>query len=64
MPAISAALAVKEGIGSPVLLRWLSVRDVEKPTAPATSASRVNSAMATTSASVAGSPLAPRSPMT
>ena len=34
MASSSSALARREGVGSPVAVRWFSVRDVEKPIAP------------------------------
>ena len=40
MPTSSSASAVSVGVGSPVLVRWLSVREVVKPSAPASIASR------------------------
>jgi hypothetical protein len=51
-------------VGWPSLVRWLRVREVEKPRAPASTACRAMSAMAAMSAGVAGSRLAPRSPIT
>ncbi len=46
------------------MARWAMVREVENPSAPALIASRTISRMASMSAGVAGSFLAPRSPMT
>jgi hypothetical protein len=63
MAASSAALASAPGVGRPSLPRWLSVRPVEKPTAPATIASRTSSPMRAISASVATSPASARSPI-
>ena len=40
MPTSSSAAAVSVGVGSPRLVRWLSVREVVKPSAPASTASR------------------------
>ena len=39
MASSSSARARSEGVGSPVAVRWFSVREVEKPMAPARSAS-------------------------
>ena len=57
MPISSSASAVSVGVSSPLLLRWLSVRDVVKPRAPACTASRARSAIAAMSSGVAGSRL-------
>ena len=64
MPNSSSSAAKVPGTGSPSMARWASVRDVEKPSAPAAMPSRTMSAMAAMSSGVAGSFLAPRSPMT
>ena len=40
MPTSSSASAVSVGVNSPLLVRWLSVRDVVNPSAPASIASR------------------------
>ena len=64
MPASSLAAAVKVGVQSPRLVRWLRVRDVVKPMAPASIASPARRAISAISSSVAGSRAAPRSPMT
>jgi hypothetical protein len=64
MPISSSASAVRVGVGSPLLVRWLSVREVVKPSAPAATAWAASSAMAAMSSAVAGSRAAPRSPMT
>ena len=45
------------------MARWPSVRDVEKPSAPASTASCTIAAMAAISSGVAGSLAAPRSPI-
>ena len=42
MPKSSASEARSEGVGSPFTVRWLSVREVEKPSAPARMASAVS----------------------
>ena len=65
MPTSSSASAVSVGVGSPRLVRWLSVREVVKPSAPASIASRASSAIARDV--VRRSPAsrcAPRSPIT
>ena len=64
MPASSSAAAVSVGVHSPVLVRWFLVREVVKPSAPASIASRAMRPMATMSAGVASSRSAPRSPIT
>jgi hypothetical protein len=51
-------------VKSPVDVRWFSVREVEKPSAPALTASAASAAIALLSSSVAGSRRAPRSPIT
>ena len=43
MPTSSSASAVSVGVGSPRLVRWLSVREVVKPSAPASIASAASS---------------------
>ncbi len=63
IPASSAAEAVRLGVFSPVEERWLSVREVEKPTAPAATASVARAAMAAISAPVASTSARARSPM-
>jgi len=70
-PCIAPAIAVSSsspafrvGVKSPVEVRWLSVREVEKPSAPARTASPASAAMAVLSSAVAGSRRAPRSPIT
>ena len=60
----SASSARKVGMLRPSAARWFNVREVEKPSAPARRPSVVSSAMRRRSASVAGSRLAPRSPIT
>ena len=64
MASSSAALARREGVGSPVAVRWFSVRDVENPIAPARMASVASPRIAAASSSVASSRRAARSPMT
>ena len=51
-------------VGRPSLSRWFNVRDVEKPSAPASAAAFAISAIRAISSGVAGSRLAPRSPIT
>ena len=51
-------------MGSPVAVRWFSVRDVENPIAPARMASVASPRIAAASSSVASSRRAARSPMT
>ena len=70
-PCIAAAIAVSSsspafsvGVKSPVEVRWLSVREVEKPSAPARTASAASAAIALLSSGVEGSRRAPRSPIT
>ena len=64
MPRSSASEARSEGVGSPFTVRWLSVREVEKPSAPARMASAVSTRISATSSAVASSSFAARSPMT
>ena len=63
-PSNSSLAASSVGVGRPSLVRWLSVREVETPSAPARSASVTKALMAATSSGVAASRLAPRSPIT
>ena len=63
-PRSSAALASDAGVASPDRDRWTSDRPVEKPTAPASSASRSRPRISAMSASVATSPAIPRAPIT
>ena len=60
----SSSLAFRVGVKSPVEVRWFSVREVEKPSAPARTASPASCAIALLSSSVEGSRRAPRSPIT
>ena len=60
----SSARARSDGVGSPVAVRWFSVRDVENPMAPARMASVARLRMAAASSAVASSRRAARSPMT
>lgn len=53
MAVSSAALARSDGVGSPVAVRWLSVRGVDTPSAPARSASAVSRRISAASAGVA-----------
>ena len=65
MPNSSSSAANVPGTGSPSMAMWAIVRDVEKPSAPALHRRRGRwRAMASMSSSVAGSFLAPRSPIT
>jgi len=64
MPVSSSSPAVSVAIGEPSDERWLSVREVPKPMAPASMARLAMAAMALMSASVAGSRSTPRWPMT
>ena len=64
MASNSASSANVPGTGSPSLAVWTSVRELEKPNAPARTASFTRAAILAMSASVAGSFLAPRSPIT
>jgi len=52
------------GTGSPSTARCTSVREVEKPSAPASIPARTIAAIAAMSSRVAGSFFAPRSPIT
>ena len=63
-PASSAAVASAAGVGTPAVVRWLSVRPVENPAAPAASASRSSRCIAAMSAAVAASCACARSPIT
>ena len=64
IPISSSSAAVRVGVGWPSEVRWLRVREVEKPRAPASMARFARADMAAISAGLAGSRLAPRSPMT
>ena len=64
IPISSSASAVSVGVNSPRLVRWFIVRDVVKPSAPASIAPRASRAIASMSSVVAASRRAPRSPMT
>ena len=64
MPNSSSSAANVPGTGSPSMARWASVRDVEKPRAPAAIASLTIAFIASMSSGVAGSLRAPRSPIT
>ena len=63
-PASSAAVASAAGVASPAVVRWLSVRPVEKPAAPASSASASRRCIAAMSSAVAASWARARSPIT
>ena len=62
--ASSASAASSVGIERPSNVLWFSVREVEKPRAPALIPSAASRAISARSCSVAGSRSAPRSPMT
>ena len=64
MPNSSSSAANVPGTGSPSIAMCAIVRDVDTPSAPASIASRTMTAIASMSASVAGSFFAPRSPIT
>ena len=64
MPASSFASDSEAGVSSPVTARWLSERPVEKPAAPASSASRTMVRIRTMSSSVATLLATARSPIT
>ena len=64
IPYNSSGAAVVPGTSSPLLLRCRGVREVEKPSAPARSASSVSLLISAMSSDVATSLFAPRSPMT
>ena len=64
MPVSSAASASQAGVSLPEAVRWLSLRPVEKPAAPACSASRTSARIAATSSAVAAAPASARSPIT
>jgi hypothetical protein len=64
MPISSSGDAVVPAASSPSLARWMTVRVVEKPTAPAAIASRRRAAMAAISSAVASALAPPRSPIT
>ena len=64
IPKSSSSAAKVPGTGSPSMARWAMVREVEKPSAPAATASLTSCFMPAMSAGVAGSLRAPRSPMT
>ena len=64
MPVNSAALASEAGVSSPREVRWLSLRPVEKPAAPASSASRSSARIASMSSGVAACWACARSPIT
>ena len=62
--ASSSSAAVMVGVSAPSEVRWNSEREVEKPSAPASSPSSTSFAIAAMSAAVAGSRSTPRRPMT
>ena len=64
MPNSSSSAANVPGTGSPSMARWAIVREVENPSAPARYGLWTISRMASMSVGVAGSFLAPLSPMT
>ena len=64
MPTSSSRAAVSVGVGSPRLVRWLRVREVVKPRAPASTPSAASRPISAISSAVAGSRSAPRWPMT
>ena len=64
MPVSSVSLARSDGVGSPLIVRWLIEREVLKPSAPARIASAASSRMRATSSGVASSSRAARSPIT
>jgi hypothetical protein len=64
MPKISSSEANVPGTTSPSIARCTSVRDIEKPSAPASMPSRTIAAICATSSGAAGSFFAPRSPIT
>ena len=64
MPTSSAGDAVVPAASSPSLARWMIVRVVENPTAPASIASRTRADMVAISAGVASALAPPRSPIT
>ena len=64
MPNSSSSAANVPGTGSPSIAMCAIVRLVEKPSAPASMPSRTMRAIASMSSAVAGSFLAPRSPIT
>ena len=64
IPTSSSYSACRVGVGSPLTLRWLRVRELVKPSAPARMACSVRRRISTTSAAVAGSRSAPRWPIT
>ena len=59
----SRSAASKLGVGSPSAVLWLTLREVEKPTAPASMASCARFRIRSMSASVAGSRAIPRLPI-
>ena len=64
MPHSSAAVASAAGVSLPSEVRWLSLRPVLKPTAPACSASRTSARIAAMSSSPAAAWVKARSPIT
>ena len=64
MASSSSVLAWREGVGSPLAVRWFRVRDVENPIAPSRRASVASWRMAAVSSGVASSSRAARSRMT
>jgi hypothetical protein len=64
MPTSSSRAAVSVGVGSPRLVRWLMVREVEKPSAPARMPAAAMRPIVAISSGVEGSRFAPRSPIT
>ena len=64
MATSSSQAANVPGTGVPHRERWPMVRDVEKPSAPASTASATSRAIAAMSSAVASSFSRPRSPIT
>ena len=64
MPKSSSSAAKVPGTGSPSTAVCMMVREVEKPSAPASMPSRTIAAICSMSSGVAGSLRAPRSPIT
>ena len=62
--SISSRAAKVPGTGSPSMARWTTVREEEKPSDPQACASVTSRAISAMSSGVAGSFMAPRSPMT
>ena len=60
----SRSSVLTDGASSPALVRWARLREVDTPSAPASTASRTSRRISARSSSVGGSSSAPRVPIT